>query len=107
MAPEQARGEAVDHRADVYALGAILYRCLTGRLPFAGRDTPSILYSVAHVMPTRPTAIASISPAAASTITPDLSCGASRERMGSTRSTSCCTRARGWSRPTSSAYSSR
>ena len=40
MAPEQARGEAVDHRADLYALGAVVYRCVTGRAPFAGQDTP-------------------------------------------------------------------
>jgi eukaryotic-like serine/threonine-protein kinase len=62
MAPEQARGEAVDHRADLYALGAVIYRCLTGRVPFAARDTPALLYAVVHIMPLRPSAIAPVSP---------------------------------------------
>jgi eukaryotic-like serine/threonine-protein kinase len=63
MAPEQARGEVVDHRADVYAFGAVLYRAITGRPPFAGRDTPSLLYTVNHEMPLRPSAIAPVPPA--------------------------------------------
>jgi predicted Ser/Thr protein kinase len=62
MAPEQARGELVDHRADVYALGAIIYRCLVGRVPFLARDTPALLYAVVHSAPTRPSAFAAVTP---------------------------------------------
>jgi hypothetical protein len=42
IAPEQARGQAVDGRADLYALGAVAYRMLSGQLPFQA-DTPSAL----------------------------------------------------------------
>jgi serine/threonine-protein kinase len=61
MAPEQARGEPVDHRADVYGLGAVIYRCVTGRVPFVARDTPALLYAVVHAMPVRPSTIAPVS----------------------------------------------
>lgn len=54
MAPEQAQGSRVDARADLYALAAIAYRCLTGRYPFTASDTPALLYSVVHRMPLRP-----------------------------------------------------
>ena len=61
MAPEQAKGEMVDHRADVYALGALIYRCHTGRVPFAGAETASVLYAMVHDMPIRPSALAKLS----------------------------------------------
>jgi eukaryotic-like serine/threonine-protein kinase len=54
MAPEQARGEDVDWRADLYALAAIAYRALTGHPPFTGKDVPSTLYDVVYKMPTQP-----------------------------------------------------
>jgi serine/threonine-protein kinase len=58
MAPEQARGDDVDQRADLYALGAIAYRVLTGRPPYTGRDVPAILRAVVYETPPRPSEIA-------------------------------------------------
>jgi serine/threonine protein kinase len=54
MAPEQARGDKVDSRADIYAVGAILYRALTGRKPFEGRDPMATLTAVLTEEPPRP-----------------------------------------------------
>ena len=54
MAPEQAQGKKLDGRADLYALAAVAYRCVTGRHPFSGTDTPTLLYAVVHKMPPRP-----------------------------------------------------
>jgi eukaryotic-like serine/threonine-protein kinase len=54
MAPEQARGEDVDHRADVYSLAAILYRSITGHPAFTGKDVPTTLYDVVYRVPTQP-----------------------------------------------------
>jgi eukaryotic-like serine/threonine-protein kinase len=62
MSPEQARGAPVDHRADVYAMGAVIYRCATGRQPFSRPDTPSLLFAVVQEMPLRPSSIAQVSP---------------------------------------------
>ncbi len=45
MAPEQALGEAVDERADLYALGILLWECVAGRDLFTGADVPEILTS--------------------------------------------------------------
>lgn len=47
MAPEQARGDAVDHRADLYALGCVAYHAVTGHSPFARDDVVSTLMAQA------------------------------------------------------------
>ena len=43
MSPEQARAEAIDHRSDIYALGVMMYRAFTGRLPFVADSTMGVL----------------------------------------------------------------
>ncbi len=46
MAPEQAVGGPIDHRADLYAVGAILYELLSGRAPFGGESAEEVLEQV-------------------------------------------------------------
>ncbi len=53
MAPEQVQGQA-DHRTDLYAVAAIVYRALTGSAPFAGEDAAMILFHVVYSQPAPP-----------------------------------------------------
>ena len=51
MSPEQARGEEVDHRSDIFSVGIILYEMLTGQLPFKGDYAHAVLYSILNEEP--------------------------------------------------------
>ncbi|MBX2799917.1 MAG: protein kinase [Myxococcales bacterium] len=54
MSPEQARGERVDERSDVYALGAVLYQILVGRPPYTGVSAAAVLKQVVAGPPVQP-----------------------------------------------------
>jgi serine/threonine-protein kinase len=51
MAPEQARGSAVDGRADLFSLGCTLYECLSGQRPFVGESVTAILLKILQEEP--------------------------------------------------------
>jgi eukaryotic-like serine/threonine-protein kinase len=62
MAPEQAKGRAVDRRADIWAFGVVLYEMLTGRRAFEGDDVSEILASVLKTAPDLGVVPAGVSP---------------------------------------------
>lgn len=51
MSPEQARGQDLDERSDLFALGVLLYQMLTGRSPFQGKDPVDVLHRVVYEPP--------------------------------------------------------
>ena len=69
MSPEQARGDAVDYRTDIYSLGAVMYEMLTGRKPFISRDTDKLLQMIAFKTPHKPHELNKTVPVALSRIT--------------------------------------
>lgn len=66
MAPEQASGNPIDGRADLFSLGCVLYEVLTGRRAFGGANTMTILMNLATHTPAAPDTLSSECPAALS-----------------------------------------
>jgi hypothetical protein len=54
MAPEQCRGDAVDHRADLYAVGIVLYEMLTGRVPYQADSPAALIQAILSETPPDP-----------------------------------------------------
>jgi len=64
MSPEQARGEVVDQRTDIWAFGVVLYEMLTGRLPFRGEYEAAMMYSILNEEPVAASSVRSDIPPA-------------------------------------------
>ena len=54
MSPEQAMGEKLDGRSDIFSLGVVAFEMLSGQQPFPGANVTSILYKLVHVDPVEP-----------------------------------------------------
>jgi CHASE2 domain-containing sensor protein/predicted Ser/Thr protein kinase len=64
VAPEQIKGEAVDGRADVYALAGVLHQCLTGQVPYPRDSAPAKLWAHINAPPPLPSQLLSSLPSA-------------------------------------------
>lgn len=72
MSPEQARGEALDHRSDLFALGTVLYTMLAGHQPFRGQGVADTLHRVVNHDPPRIETLRADAPVALSLLIAEL-----------------------------------
>jgi serine/threonine protein kinase len=82
MAPEQLQGRLLDARADLYALGCILYELLTGRPPFPGLQPQQVVWGHLHTPPRRPSELMEGLPAELDELVLRLLAKEPRERLG-------------------------
>ncbi|MFN0162249.1 MAG: protein kinase domain-containing protein [Burkholderiales bacterium] len=54
MSPEQIRNENLTHQSDIYSLGVVMYRLITGRLPFVASNPMGLVYAILNTEPARP-----------------------------------------------------
>jgi len=54
ISPEQLQGKSVDRRADLFSLGVVMYELLIGKRPFRGENITSLIYSILHHEPEKP-----------------------------------------------------
>jgi serine/threonine protein kinase len=57
MSPEQVRGEVVSHQTDIYSLGVVMYRLLTGHSPYSPKNLEHLYQQILHEMPPLPTCL--------------------------------------------------
>jgi len=57
ISPEQLQGKEIDRRADLFSLGVVMYEMLLGRRPFKGENLTSLIYSILHHDPEKPSSV--------------------------------------------------
>ncbi len=57
ISPEQLKGQQVDNKADIFSLGVVMYEMLLGKRPFKGENITSLIYSIIHTEPEKPSSI--------------------------------------------------